>query len=82
MGSEALRRTVLRKMLRRKCIGGKHIGLQDLAKSTPKHVRGQVKGTLGDLVREGLVLKKPTGYGDRFSLNPRRLNEIRRELDL
>ncbi len=79
MGNEELRRTILRKMLRRRCIGGKHIGSADLAKSTPMHLRGDLKDELGDLVRDGLVLSKPTHYGVRYSLNRKRLDEIRQE---
>lgn len=44
-------------------------------------MRGSVKLALEALVRSSLVLKKPSSYGDRFSLNRDKLPEIERTLE-
>jgi hypothetical protein len=42
---------------------------------------GDVKKALKNLIREGYVIPKTTGYGLEVSLNPRRIAEIRKLVD-
>jgi len=75
---EALKKTLLRRLLADRIIGGRHTAIENLPKGFPKHLRGQVKDVVKDLFKEGLLLKKPTSYGLQVSLNPNRLAEIDR----
>ena len=77
MGSEEeIKKTILRKLLADRIIGGRHTAIENLPKGFPKHLRGRVKEVAEDLVKAGLLLKKPTSYGPQVSLNPNRLAEI------
>ena len=67
---------ILRKMYNYNFIGKKHTSIDDLPKSFPKHERGDVKKTVKKLIKDGLVLPKPTGYGQHCSLNHNRIDEI------
>ena len=75
---EEIRKTLLRRLLADRIIGGRHTAIENLPKGFPKHLRGQVKDVVKDLFKEGLLLKKPTSYGLQVSLNPNRLAEIDR----
>lgn len=57
-------------------IGEKHTAIDDLPKSFPKDQRGDVKKTVKKLIKEGLVVRKVTGYGQHCSLNHDRVDEI------
>jgi len=72
-----VRRTLLRKLLRMGKIGASHTAYDDLHKGFPKHMSGEVKEEADLLIKEGILLKKPTGYGLHVSLNPDRLKEIK-----
>lgn len=77
MGSEEeIKKTLLRKLLADRIIGGRHTAIENLPKGFPKHLRGRVKEIAEDLVKDGLLLRKPTSYGLQVSLNPNRLAEI------
>jgi hypothetical protein len=68
---------ILRRMYRRHYIGGKHTDIVHLEKSLPKHVRGEAKKAILNLLREGILLPKRTGYGFHVSLDPERLDEVK-----
>jgi hypothetical protein len=68
-------------MFKRKIIGGVHKSQEDVARWFRKDMRGSVKEALETLVRSSLIVKKPSSYGDRFSLNRDRLLEIERILE-
>ena len=61
--------------------GGKHTSIDNLASGIPSHLRGDAKDVAEDLIREGLLLKKPTGYGKHVSLNIDRMDEIDRIIE-
>ncbi len=69
---------ILKKLYRRGNWGNSHTAFDDLPRGFPKDLRGSVKEIADDLVKEGLLLDKPTGYGRHVSLNPRRKAEIDR----
>lgn len=71
-----LKQTILRKLFRRRIIGGKHTAFEHVTASIPKHLHGDAKKAAGELIKEGLILSKPTGYGLHISLNPERIAEI------
>ena len=70
------KKIILRKLFRRRVIGGKHTAIEHLTKGLPKHVVGEAKNAVEDLIKEGMILSKPTGYGLHVSLNPEKIDEI------
>ena len=71
-----LKKIILRKLYRRRVIGGKHTAVEHLTRGLPKHIVGNAKDTVKELVKEGLLLTKPTSYGLQVSLNPEKIEEI------
>lgn len=84
---EQLEALLLHKLFMRKCWGGKHtsfdnlkkgIKVGELGKDGLKRVAAVGKG----MIRNGLLLTKPTHYGLQVSLNPRQseiiLSKIRK----
>ncbi len=76
----SIRRTILRKMFSHGYIGGRHTSLDNLPKGFPSHIRKEVKKIARKLIKEGLLLRKPTHCGEQVSLNPERIDEIRKEI--
>lgn len=60
--------------------GGSHTSFDNLPKGFPKHLRGFVKDVAEELIKEGLLLRKPTSYGVQVSLNVRMKKEIEESL--
>lgn len=77
-----LRQHILRKLYRRRVIGGKHTALEHVMSGIPSHAYGDAKKAAEDLIRQGLVIPKPTNYGLQISLNPEKLEEIKRMMGL
>jgi hypothetical protein len=73
-------RTICNRLLLRKCIGAKHTAIEHCFKGIPKHEIGTAKVRLGELINGGYLLVKPTSYGVQVSLNPEKMNEIKRWL--
>ena len=67
---------ILRKLYRRRVIGGKHTAVEHLTKGLPKHVAGAAKEAVKELIKEGFILPKQTSYGLQVSLNPEKIDEI------
>jgi hypothetical protein len=57
-------------------LGRRHTAFDDLPKSIPKHLRGKAKDAAEELISEGLLIPKQTGYGLHVSLNPQRKADI------
>lgn len=73
---------ILEKMYRNRTIGGRHISLEDLRTGCPSHERGNVERTLKKLVKENLIVQHPTSYGMQYALNPQRIDEIMKILNI
>ncbi len=71
-----LKAQMLKKLRRRAIWGGCHTAFDELPKSLPKHLRGQAKEAAEELISEGLLMPKQTGYGLHVSLNPQRKADI------
>lgn len=71
-----LRKHILRKLYRRRVIGGKHTALEHVMSGIPSHLTGEAKMAAELLMKEGLIMAKPTSYGVQISLNPEKLDEI------
>ena len=67
---------ILENLIEKHIIGEKHTSADNAQKCLPKHLRGEGKKALKNLIREGYVVPKITSYGLEVSLNPRRLAEI------
>lgn len=80
LSSFEVRRRILRKMVRHCYWGGKHTAFDNVPKSFPKEVWKDVEKELEQLIRDGLVVKKPTGYGLHVSLNVKMKAEIEKIL--
>jgi lipid II:glycine glycyltransferase (peptidoglycan interpeptide bridge formation enzyme) len=72
---------VLEKLYNHNFIGGKHTSEDNVPKSFPKHLRGNIKKALKNLIRNGYVTPKMTSYGLEVSLNPRKMEEIKKILN-
>ncbi|MFH1505934.1 MAG: hypothetical protein ABIE94_03000 [archaeon] len=71
-----LEKIILRKLFRRRVIGGKHTAIENLTKGLPKHIIGEAKKTVDCLIKKNLILTKQTSYGLQVSLNPEKIEEI------
>jgi hypothetical protein len=69
-------------MYRNRIVGGRHISLEDLRTGCPSHERSNVEKTLKKLVKENLVVQHPTSYGMQYALNPQRIGEIMKILNI
>lgn len=72
----AIRRKLLKKLYLHRIIQHKHTSFDNLPKGFPPHLRGEVKEVAEKLIKEGLLLSKPTSYGLEVSLNHERIQEI------
>lgn len=75
-----LKAALLRKLLKQKYWGARHTNFNNLPKGFPSHVRKRVKSAAKELIKEGILISKPTSYGLEVSLNPRRRAEVERAL--
>ncbi len=67
---------ILHKLFRKRKWGASHTSVDNLHKSCPSHLKGEYKEVAQQLIREGFILSKPTGYGQEVSLNPLKREEI------
>lgn len=56
----------------------KHTSIHNLPKGLSNQLRSskEVKKAIEDLLKEGILLSKPTHYGLEVSLNPEKIREI------
>ena len=76
MDVKQLKGFVVKKLFHHSYIGGRHTSVENLKKGLPDHFRGDVKDVVRELVKEGILLPKPTSTGLHVSLNPRKRIEI------
>ncbi len=76
-----LQQAILRKLFRRRVIGGRHTAFEHVVSGIPKHLHGEAKKVAEDLIKRHLILTKPTSYGLQISLNPDRIEEIIRIIE-
>ncbi len=73
---EAIKKFILRKLLRLRMWGGKHTHIDNLPKGLAKHLYGLAKEVVKELIKKEYLLTKPTHQGTHVSLNPRAIKEI------
>ncbi len=76
-----LRGVILNKLDRKGKWGPVRTSLDNLPKGLPSDLRGEAKAVARALIKEGLILEKPTSYGVEVSLNLRRRAEIEEIID-
>ena len=75
-----MERTILKNLYSRNLIGAKHTALRYAISGIPKHKLKKAKKTLKELFNERLIIPKNTNYGLQVSLNPEKLDEIKKRL--
>lgn len=75
---DAIKRFILRKLARHRIGIHKHTSIHNLPKGLPDYLRSrkEVKKVIEEMLREGLLLSKPTNYGLEVSLNIEKKKEI------
>ena len=73
---EAIRKDLLRKLYKKRMFHHKHTSFDNLPKGFPGHLGREIKKVAEELIREGILLTKPTSYGLEVSLNSQKLKEI------
>ncbi len=71
-----IRAVILKKLRRRGKWGGSHTSIDNLKKGLPLQYRGFVKDIAEEMIKEQLLLSKPTSYGLEVFLNPKRKADI------
>jgi len=56
--------------------------MDNVPKGFPKNETQNIEKALKSLINEDYILKKPTSYGTEICLNPRKIKEIRKLIDL
>jgi hypothetical protein len=68
---------VVWKLNRRGKYGGSHTSMERIANSFRSDLRGEAAEAIRELIREQIILSKPTHYGMEISLNQNRIPLIR-----
>jgi hypothetical protein len=76
VSDEEIKAHVLFKLHWKKYWGGRHTALESVKKGIPKHLGGKYINAAKELIKEGLLLGKPTAYGLQISLNPKQRDKI------
>lgn len=67
---------IIKKLFHHGYWGGRHTNIDNLQKGLPSHARGDAKEVAKILIKENILLAKPTSYGLEVSLNPEKKKEI------
>lgn len=73
---DKVKATILYHLRRKRVIGGVHTHFDTLTKGFPSHLGKDIKKIARDLIKEELLISKPTSYGLQVSLNKDRIKEI------
>ncbi|MEK6926057.1 MAG: hypothetical protein AABW50_02145 [Nanoarchaeota archaeon] len=75
-----IRKAILKKLFRHRHIGGRHTEIRNAMKGFPPSLLKDVKEEIKNLIKEGYLLSKMSTGEIHVSLNPRKINEIRKEI--
>lgn len=73
---DKIKATILYNLRRKKVIGGVHTPFDTLRRGFPSHLGKEIKKIAEELIKKGLIIKKPAPYGLQVSLNKDRIMEI------
>ena len=73
-----IKKFIVRKLYRKRMWLHKHTNIHNLPKglSNELKVSIEVKNAVEELIKEQILLSKPTHYGLEMSLNPKKIKEI------
>ena len=71
ISDEEIKNNILFKLHWKKYWGGRHTSIESVKKGIPKHLGGRYLDMAKVLIKEGLIVSKPTSYGLQISLNPK-----------
>lgn len=73
-----IKRFIVRKLYRKKMWLHKHTSINNLPKGLSNELRvsKEVRKVIEELLKEQILLSKPTHYGLEVSLNPKKIREI------
>lgn len=80
MDEEQIKSFIVKKLFQHGYIGGRHTDIENLKKGLPGHLRGDAKKAAHDLIKEDILILKPTSYGHHVSLNSSKRTEIEKYL--
>ena len=75
---EQIKGFIIKKLFHHGYWKNRHTSFDNLQKGLPKHVRGDAKAVAKKLIKESILLAKPTSYGLEVSLNPEKREDIMR----
>ena len=76
-----VRKAILKKLFRHRYIGGRHTEVRNAMKGFPPMLLKDAKEEIKNLIKEGYLLSKISTSEMHISLNPRLLEEIRKEIE-
>jgi len=78
-----IKKFIIRKLYRKRMWLHKHTNINNLPKglSNKLRVSKEVKRVIGELLKDQILLSKPTHYGLEVSLNPKKIKEIEELVD-
>ncbi len=79
---EEIKGKILHKMSRLGKFNASHTSVDNLPKGFPGHEIGRVKDIVKQMKREGLLMSKPTSYGEEVSINLEKHSEVLRLIDV
>lgn len=71
-----IRGKILHKLTRLGKFKHSHTSIDNLPKGFPGDIRGRVKESVGELIKEGILFIKPTNYGFEVSINTEKKEKI------
>ena len=77
VSDEELKATVLHRLARKRKWGESHTAFESILKGVPPHLKGKIKDAAEELIKQGFIIKKPTGYGLQISLNTKMASDIK-----
>lgn len=75
-----MRRAILKKLFKHRYIGGRHTEIRNAMRGFPSHLLKEVREEIKNLIRQHYLLSKMSTGEIHISLNPRKLDEIRKEI--
>ena len=73
---EQIKGKILHKLTRKGKFEHSHTALDNLERGFPPDLRGRAKDMSQELIKEGILHLKKTGYGKQVSINVEKKNEV------
>jgi hypothetical protein len=77
VSNDELKAMILHKLAKKRKWGESHTAFENVAKGVPPHLKGKLKELAEELIKDGFITSKPTGYGLQISLNVAKSEEIK-----